>query len=275
MNLEITPLATALGAEVRGADLAHPDNETTDAILTALDKYLVLVIRKQHLSPVQYLEACRQLGPLMAQHLTDYLMPEHPEIAVLDSRKTRVGPDGNKIALGARDWHTDHTNHARPPKYTVLYALALPPTGGDTGFANMQTAYETLDVDTQAHVKELRTVNVIENHSYVSDDDKARFGQAQVHPFVRTHPGNGKKGIYVHPGKLDRIDGLEPAESHQFVNDLLERCLTPAITYRHQWQVGDMLVCDNRAVMHIAYRDYDLSAGRLMHRVIVEGEVPY
>lgn len=275
MNTQLSPLANALGVQVNEVDLNKlPDDTDMSQYQTALDNHLVLVFRNQAFTPEQYLRAARRFGEPMAQHLSEYLMENHPTIAVLDSRKLRPGPDGRIVPLGGRDWHTDHTNHARPPKYTMLYAVKLPPTGGDTGFANMQHAYESLDAATRRRIDGMRTVNVIENHDYVSMADKDRFGTAQTHPLLRTHPGNGKKAIYVHPGKLAHIEGLGEKESHAFVKDLLERTLRPEIMYRHQWRVGDLLICDNRAVMHLAYQDYDPAQTRVMQRVIIEGEVP-
>jgi len=91
---------------------------------------------------------------------------------------------------------------------------------------------------------------------------------------IRTHPETGKKAIYVHPGKLDRIVGREPEESLDFVNDLLDRVIREENTYRHKWRPGDLLLCDNRAVLHQAHRDYDMAEGRVMHRIILQGDRP-
>lgn len=276
MTLAITPLSDALGAEVTGIDLAGPvDKRDADRMEAALTERLVLVVRDQKFTPPQYLAALRLFGDTMRQHLTGLLMKEHPEIAVLDSRQTRTAPDGIYAPLGSRDWHTDHTNHARPPKITALYAVELPRSGGDTGFANMQRAYDGLPAEERDALARLRTVSKIEDHDYVSAEDREKFGVPQVHPFIRTHPVSGRKAIYVHPGKLARIEGMEPGESLAFVNALLERVITPAVTYRHKWRIGDMLLCDNRAVLHIAHRDYDPKEGRVMHRVLLEGDVPY
>ncbi|MCB1743002.1 MAG: TauD/TfdA family dioxygenase [Gammaproteobacteria bacterium] len=280
MTIQTRPLAASIGAEVEGVDLnalvEDPGrDDTLGALQRALDRHLVLVIRDQRLSPAQYLRAAGLFGDTMPQHISDYLMPEHPHIAVLDSRKTRVGAEGRAIPLGARAWHTDHTNHARPPRYTILYALALPERGGDTGFANMQLAYERLPDATRARLDTMRTVNVIENNDYVSSEHKQRYGVPQIHPLVRTHPNTGRKAIYVHPGKLAHIDGMSPAQSHDFVRELLEQGIGPDNTYRHSWRVGDMLICDNRAVMHLAYQDYDPAEKRILHRLIIEGEVPH
>jgi len=269
-------LSDALGVEVTGVDLSRPvDPDDLAAMKRAHADHLVTVVRGQKLTPEQYLAAARLFGDTMPQHLSDMLMDEHPEIAVLDSRKTIAGPDGRKAATGSRAWHTDHTNHARPPKTTVLYALSLPSSGGDTGFANMQEAYAALPEPERKALAALKTVNKIEDHDYVSAEDRAKFGAPQIHPLVRTHPDSGRKALYFHPGKTDRVGDMKPDESQNFLNDLLDKTIKPDVTYRHKWRVGDVLLCDNRAVLHLAYDDYDHAEGRVMHRIILEGEVPF
>ncbi|MDH3702053.1 MAG: TauD/TfdA family dioxygenase [Alphaproteobacteria bacterium] len=276
MTVSIKPLSDALGVEVTGVDLSRPvDPDDLAAMKRAHADHLVMVVRGQKLTPEQYLTAARLFGDTMPQHLSDMLMDEHPEIAVLDSRKTIAGPDGIKAATGSRAWHTDHTNHARPPKTTVLYALSLPSSGGDTGFANMQEAYAALPEPERKALAALKTVNKIEDHDYVSAEDRKKFGAPQIHPLVRTHPDTGRKALYFHPGKTDRVGDMAPDESQDFLNDILEKTIKPDVTYRHKWQVGDVLLCDNRAVLHLAYDDYDHAEGRVMHRIILEGEVPF
>ena len=276
MTVSIKPLSDALGVEVTGVDLSHPVSpDDLAAMKRAVADNLVMVVRDQKLTPGQYLAAARLFGDTMPQHLSDMLMKEHPKIAVLDSRKTIAGPDGRKAAIGSRAWHTDHTNHAQPPKYTVLYAVALPKSGGDTGFANMQAAYAALPEPEREKLAALKTVNKIEDHDYVSPEDRAKFGAPQIHPLVRTHPDTGRKALYFHPGKTDRVGDMAPAESQDFLNDLLDKTIKPAVTYRHKWRVGDVLICDNRAVLHVAHDDYDHAEGRVMHRIILEGEVPF
>lgn len=278
MTLRLAPLSDAIGTEVTGVDLSRPvDGEDLEAMTDALHDRLVLVVRDQSLSPPQYLDAMRLFGELMPQHLTKLLMPEHPEIAVLDSRKAHRAADGGAIPIGARDWHTDHTNHERPPKMTALYAVKLPSSGGDTGFANMQAAFAGLPPETQAELSSMITVNVIEKDTeYVSDQVRATLTRKpQRHPLIRTHPETGRKAIYVHPGKTECLDGMNSEDSRAFINDLLERVLTPAVTYRHKWRPGDLVIWDNRGTLHLAHRDYDLSEGRIMHRVILQGERPF
>tara|TARA_Y100000588_G_scaffold189780_1_gene203695 strand:+ start:742 stop:1572 length:831 start_codon:yes stop_codon:yes gene_type:complete len=275
LSLSLKPLADALGVEVRGIDLSEPvPNEVVETLKQSLRDRLVLVVRDQNLSAEQYLSAVRLFGETMEQHLSDLLMEDHPEIAVLDSRQSPMGDDGRGVPLGSKDWHTDHTNHAKPPKMTAMYSLALPRSGGDTGFANMHLAYEALSKAEKAQLGPMKTVNRIENNSYVSDEHKKRFGAVQVHPLIRTHPETGRKAIYIHPGKTAKIEGLDEDKSKAFVNRLMTQVIQPEITYRHQWQLGDLVIWDNRSISHVAYRDYDHKEGRIMQRVILAGDTP-
>jgi taurine dioxygenase len=278
MPVELSPLTPSFGVEAVGVDLAGSVSEDDlNAMREALKERLVMVVRRQNLTPEQYLAAASLFGDLMAQHLTNILMPEHPEIAVLDSRKADKDKNGQAIPTGSRAWHTDHTNHARPPKFTMLYAVKLPSKGGDTSFANMQAAFAALPAEDQARLSPMITVNVIEQDTGAVDETaRASLTAApQRHPLIRTHPDTGKKAIYVHPGKTQRIEGMEPEDTKTFVRDLLERAITPDVTYRHTWQPGDLVIWDNRATLHVAHRDYDADEGRIMHRVILEGEVPF
>jgi taurine dioxygenase len=275
MSATVNPLSNTIGAEIQGVDLSGPlPPDDLKAMKQALIDHLILVIRDQKLDPAALLSASRLFGETMEQHLTDRLMEEHPEIAVLDSRKMPPDNEGRVIPFGGRDWHTDHTNHERPPKYTALYAVKLPSEGGDTSFANMQVAYNALGTEEQRELGRLRTANKIEDFGYISAEAREKFGNLPIHPLIRTHPDTGNKAIYVHPGKLERIVGREPRESLEFIKRLLERVITPAITYRHVWRKGDLLLCDNRAVLHLAHRDYDMAEGRVMHRLLLRGERP-
>ena len=275
MGISINPLSNAIGSEILGADLSQQvSSEDFSAINSAMKKSLVVVFRGQKLEPNNLLSAVHLFGDTMEQHLTDTLMEGHPEIAVLDSREMPPDKEGKIIPFGGRDWHTDHTNHEIPPKFTALYAIKLPASGGDTSFANMHLAFDSLPSSEKVKLSSLETVNKIEDFAYIDEAAREKFGKLPIHPLIRTHPDTGRKAIYVHPGKLEKLVGMEPAESQQLIQNLLEKVLTPDICYRHKWKEGDLLLCDNRAVLHLAHHDYDLKAGRIMHRILIKGERP-
>lgn len=273
--MQLQPLTEAIGVEVTELELSRPISANTqDTLKAALAEHLVMVVRDQSFTPQSLLAAIGNFGPIMQQHLRALRLPAHPLIVALDSSQTKVGADGRYVAIGARDWHTDHAHQERPPNYTALYAVRLPETGGDTSFANMQCAYEQLPVELRRKIDDLMVITKIDDR-YSSAEDSAAHSEPHRHPLVRTHPITGKRGIFVHPGMVARFDGMQADESQTFLEDLLETAITPDITYRHQWRPGDLVITDNRGQMHVAHQDYDLSFGRILHRVLVEGEAPY
>ena len=274
-QLSIRPITDAIGAEVTGADLGKPaDGATRERLNGALAEYSLLVIRDQKLSPAGFMTASAVFGESMPQHYSQFNMPEFPNIGILSSRDSDRRPDGSYILRGTECWHTDHTNRERPPKATILYAVSLPSTGGDTSFASMRAAYAALPEEDKRRFAAMRTVNRLDRHNTARAEDKAKYDVGIVHPLVRTHPDNGTKALYFHPTKTERIVGMEPEASLALIDGLLERIIVPDIVYRHRWRVGDLVVCDNRAALHRAHADYDPAEGRLLYRVIVEGDRP-
>ena len=208
-----------------------------------------------------------------------YLVDGHPLVSVLSNRHRDSKGNPAKVATNST-WHTDHTNHLRPPKYTCLFAVSLPSSGGDTAVVNMRAAYESLPGDMQQTLHGMKTVNVFQgsaaaNYSGQSADAQAeRKPEPVLQPLVRVHPDSGKKALYFHPVKTENIVGMSPANSQKLLNDLLERSIRDEFIYRHKWRKGDMLIWDNRAAMHKAHFDYDPNEFRLLYRVLVRGELP-
>lgn len=278
MTVTITPLGPPLGAEATSVDLAGTvSDDDAEALRTALREHLVLIIRGQKLDPGQYVNGMKIFGEPIEQNEKNLVVPGHPEITQLDSRTAvSTQEDGRKMPIGSRDWHTDHTNRRKPPKMTALLAIQLPSSGGDTGFANMQSAYEGLDAAEREKLDAMKTVNALLRKNDYTDEETLQQSQkdAQTHPFIRTHPETGKRAIYVHPAKLAHFEGWTPEASKEYLYDLLDRVITPDVIYRHKWQDGDLVIWDNRALMHLAYTDYDLSEGRIMQRMCLAGDVP-
>lgn len=274
-KLSIEPITAAIGAEVTGIDLGVAvDAGARAALNQALADHSLLVIRDQKLTPAQFMAASSVFGPSMPQHYSQFNMPDFPDIGVLSSRDSDRRADGSYILRGTECWHTDHTNRERPPKATILYALSLPSKGGDTSFASMRAAYAALPEAEKRRFATLKTVNRLDRHNTARPEDKAKYDTGIVHPLVRTHPDNCSKALYFHPTKTERIVGMEPDESVALIDALLGRIIRPEIVYRHHWRVGDLLVCDNRAALHKAHADYDPAEGRLLYRIIVEGDRP-
>jgi taurine dioxygenase len=266
-EMAIRSLHPAIGAEISGIDLSAPvDALTRDALSQALAEHLALVFHDQLLTPEQYLAAAELFGPPMRQHYSQHNMPGFPDIGLVWHR------NGQRPA---ERWHTDHTNRERPPAATMLYGVEIPSAGGGTSVANMRAAYNALPKAERERLDTLRTANSLdEDHTDTRAEDREKFGKPIVHPMVRTHPVHGSRAVYFHITKAMHIEGMAPEASKAYMNDLLERMITPEIVYHHVWRKGDVLVIDDRATMHRAHGDYDRSQSRVLWRIIVEGDRP-
>jgi len=266
-TLSITPLHPALGAEVAGIDLSRPvDAPTREALGRALADHLALVFHDQNLSPAQYLAVASVFGPPMEQHYSQHNMPDLPLVGLIWHRNGQQP---------AEQWHTDHTNRARPPAATILYGVEIPSEGGATSVASMRAAYQALPDEERRRLESLTTMNSLEEgRADTRQADRQKYGAPVEHPMVRTHPVHGSRAVYFHITKATHVSGMTPEASRAYMAGLLERMIGPEIVYRHVWRKGDVLVIDNRATMHRAHGDYDRSESRVLWRVIVEGDRP-
>jgi taurine dioxygenase len=276
--MEIRPMTDHTGAEVRGIDLARPITpEARAALAGAFVEHSVLVIREQSLGPRQVLEAVALFGQVFQQHNTRFAIPECPQIHYL-SNEDRF-PDGTRYIPG-EGWHTDHSNDARPPKATVLHAVALPDRGGDTQFANMAAAYAALPAALQDRIAGLVAIHVYQSsHSTrklmaLSDANKERVPNAVLHPVVRTHPETGRRSIYINPIRIEGILGMDHKEALPLLHELLAHATAERFQYRHRWTPGDLVIWDNRCLLHKANGDYDMEQKRYLYRAMLQGDVP-
>jgi taurine dioxygenase len=277
--MNVTPLTDDTGAEVRGIDLGRPISEIDKAMLNRVFvDHSVLVIRDQHLTPQQVLAAVGLFGTIFPQHNTRFALPDCPEIHYL-SNQDRF-PDGRRYIPG-EGWHTDHSNDTRPPKATVLHAVELPDRGGDTQFANMAAAYSALPTAMQDRLGGLLAIHVYQSsHSArqlmpLSHANKERIPNAVLHPVVRTHPESGRKAIYINPIRIEGILGLDHKEALPLLAELLQHATAERFQYRHQWRPGDLVMWDNRCLLHKANGDYDMDQTRYLYRVMLQGDVPH
>ncbi len=278
MDFALTPLSRHTGAEIHGIDLARPvDAETRAALNRAFIDHAVLVFRDQHLSPPQLLEAVQMFGTVFPQHNARYKIPECPMVHYISNQDTYA--DGTRYIPG-EGYHTDHSNDAHPPKATVLHAVTLPDRGGDTQFVNMCLAYEELPEATRRRISELKATHVFQSrHSgrkllTLSSERKDLVPGEVSHPIVRTHPETGRKALYINPIRVEGIVGMDEAEAMKLLDELLAFATQERFEYRHQWRNGDMVMWDNRCLLHKANGDYDMSQVRYLYRVMLEGEAP-
>jgi taurine dioxygenase len=278
--MEIRRLTDHAGAEAVGIDLTQAVSEETKAALNqAFVEHSVLVVRDQSLKPDQVLAAVELFGSIFHQHNTRFALPECPQIHYISNQDHF--PDGTRYIPG-EGWHTDHSNDTRPPKATVLHAVTLPSEGGDTQFANMAAAYAALPAATKDRIAGLMAIHVYQNsHSTrklmgLSETNKERVPNAVLHPIVRTHPENGRKSIYVNPIRIEGILGLDHKEALPLLDELLEHAVQEKFQYRHKWRPGDLVMWDNRCLLHRAVANYEMGRyRRVLHRSVVRGTVPF
>ncbi len=273
--LDIRPLSGALGAEILGIDLAHDlSDETVAAIRAAWLEHLVIFFREQRLDPAQFLRvACRFGEPV-----------EYPFVKGLDGFP-KITPviklEHEKVNFGGL-WHSDTAYLDKPPMGTMLIARETPPRGGDTLFANMYLAYETLSDGLKRVLDSLTAVNssakadttrTREDRVRDSGRADARQEYSAEHPVVRTHPETGRKALYVNGGHTVRFSGMTEQESAPLLNYLFNHMVRPEFTCRFRWEPGSIALWDNRCTQHNPVNDYH-GYRRVMHRVTLAGDVP-
>jgi len=263
---------------VTGVDLAAPvDSATRDQLYRLFLERGALAIRGQSLTAAGVLGAVRLFGEVFPQHNTRFALPDCPEIHYLSNQDSF--PDGRRYIPG-EGWHTDHSNDVRPPKATILYAVTLPGSGGDTQFVNMAAAYESLPYATRRRLDGLMTIQVYQSsHSArklmgLSEAAKERVPNAVLHPLVRTHPETGRKSIFINPIRIEGIVGMDHREALPLLEELLAHATEARFEYRHRWQPGDLVMWDNRCLLHKANGDYDMNETRYLYRVMLKGDVP-
>jgi taurine dioxygenase len=277
-ELTMRPLTPHTGVEVTGIDLGGPVDDATRAALNqAFARYGVLVARDQALSPHALLGAVTLFGEVFPQHNTRFALPDCPQIHYISNQDKF--PDGRRYIPG-EGWHTDHSNDTRPPKATVLHAVKLPDHGGDTQFLNMAAAYDAMTDAMKSRLDGLLAIHVYQSsHSQrklmsLLDSAKERVPNAVLHPLVRTHPESGRKAIYINPIRIEGIVGLDHREALPLLDELLHHASQPRFEYRHSWRPGDLVMWDNRCMLHKANGDYDMGQVRYLYRVMLKGDVP-
>ena len=271
--MEIRPISEALGAEIIGVDFAAGvDDGTFARIREAFHEHGVIVVRDQTLTPDQHLAAARRFGAI---NFNRFFTPVAGYPGVAEVRKE---PD-QKLNIG-RDWHTDHSYDEAPALGSMLYAIEVPAVGGDTLFANMSLALESLSDGLKAFLSKLRAVHssrhVFGPRRIADPDLRARFRNADqavqdaVHPVVVRHPETGRRVLYVNPSFTVRFDGWTVEESKPMLDWLYAHATRPEFSCRVRWRKGSLALWDNRATWHMALNDYH-GHRRLMHRVTIEG----
>jgi len=281
-TVSIVPTGKALGADIKGVNLADDlDAASFRKILDAWSDHLVLRFRGQQLSDPDLERFSARLGPLdrAPQYTAGTEVTVKSDFVTVISNVVvngkPIGDLGNAEAL----WHTDMSYNEVPPMASALYALEIPATGGETGYCNMYLAYESLDPKLRKRVEGLRCKHDASRNSTGGlrrgqpENVTPRDAPGAVHPLVLTHPVTGRNALFLGRRLNAYIVGLEPQESESLLDTLWAHATKPDYSWYQEWQLGDLVLWDNRCVMH-RRNPFDASARRIMHRTQLGGQKP-
>ncbi|MEL0107252.1 MAG: TauD/TfdA family dioxygenase [Rhodospirillaceae bacterium] len=279
MTISVTKLTDAIGAEIGDVDLSNPlAADTVADIRQALLDHCVIFFRDQELSDDDLMRIGRYFGELQPLPPHRQFPGLYPEILVVEKKPEDV------INFGW-EWHSDTSHLPVPSLGSILYAIEVPKTGGDTMFANQYLAYDTLPDEMKEKLAGMKAVhangrihNTLKNNRIPEQGEEvesATYSDAwSTHPIVRTHPETGRKALYVNLTHTESIEGMSVAESQDLLHYLYEHSTQDAFTCRFKWRKGSVTFWDNRSCQHAALNDYP-GEYRLMHRVQVKGTPPF
>jgi taurine dioxygenase len=263
---------------LEGVDLRSITDAEASEFKAVLDSNGLMIVRGQTLAPDDLVKFAARFGPVEYGVREDFQLPENPDVYVISNIVENGKPKGNPNDGFA--WHTDLSFLEHPTAYTFLYALEVPPEGGNTEFASAAASYDRLSAEEKARLDALSV-----RHSYtmlhatrkgareLTEDEKQRMPDV-IHPMVRTHPATGRKALYLGPDTSLPV-GVDPKEGSELIWSLMKRTIEPDKVYAHSWRPGDLVVWDNHTMVHRA-TEYDRQRyRRLLHRVTVRGERPF
>jgi taurine dioxygenase len=278
-GIRATCTGPGLGAEVHGVDLARPlSKEAFDRIIDLFHEYQVIYFRWQSIDARSLVDFSARFGVLDVHHMTEHVIPELPQVRILSN--ARKDGRGIGITRGGMHWHSDLSYKPVPALATLLYGMDCPPEGADTQFVSMYTALEALpaaqrqliDSKRAVHDRNFRYSELYPNRPPLTPEQIAKVPPVE-HPLVRVHPQTGRKSLYVAKDVVSHIVGMERSEGRALIDALEADATQVGRVYSHRWQVGDVLVWDNRCTLHRA-TPYEDSYTRTMYRTQVRGEAP-
>ena len=292
MRVVVIPMNAALGAEVRCGDLRAADDATIVALRRAWLDHLVILVRGQQLSDADLVAFGRRFGEFQYSNpLPSPLANEgrvrqgggderYPEVTVV-SNIVENGVAQGGLGDGELIWHTDMSSFEAPPNQTLLYAIEVPPAGGETGFNNMYRAWDTLPPPLRERVNGLTLKHdaTIDAAGFVRQrfkdtDADPRAGPGAVHPLGRTHPETGRDCLYLGRRARSWVVGLALEDSERLLDELWEHATRPELAWAHGWRPDDLLMWDNRCVMH-RREPFEPTARRMLRRVVIKGTKPF
>ena len=281
MTLQIRPLSDALGAEVTGPDCSRPlDADTIDVINDAFLAHHLLCIRAEPMPAADFDRLARAFGTPKVQLLRRARHGDVETVSLLESTYRRPEDKPDDLAMvRLSGWHTDDSYFAVPAKATMLQALAIPDSGGETRFCNTRAAYEGLPEATRRRIDGMQAVHAYDTmraraRAKARTAEEAAETPEVVHPLVRTHDDTGVRAIYYNANRTDRVVGLDRGESDRLLDELYAHMTQPQYRYDHRWRPGDVLLWDNRCLVHSVNVDFPVGQKRLHQRILLEGTRP-
>ena len=273
--MQLQPIGQDFAARVTGLDFTQPLTASDQQQLKAwFARYAVLVFPGQMLTPPQFMQAVGCFGELMPQQLKQFTLPDYPLVGY---NSTDDLPRKNgKLQVRGENYHTDHSNEVAPPKATALLAITLPSSGGDTQFVDVRRAYDELPQAMKQALNGKRALHVHQSNrsprafAQLSAETLAKIPKT-TQPLVIKHPESGRNALYLNTGRMQNIEDMEDKEAFALIDQLYAHATQPRYEYRHRWQVGDLVIWDNRSVMHQANADYKPEERRYLYRLMVKG----
>jgi len=278
--ISVRPLTAHLGAEISGVKLAKDiSDEVFDAIYQAYLRYQVLLFPPQELPPGRQVEFARRFGEVQIHVMNQYHADGFPELYRLSNLDDQGRPNGRHPDKGTLYWHTDGSWRRVTGQATIIYGEVVPNIGGETHFCDMYGAYERLDPAWKSRIANLRAVHNLDfSRTQRHGEDPMSEAQRREtppvdHPVVRTHPETCRKCLYL-GDHAESIVGMPYAEGRALIEELNVLAVHPDLTYEHRWTPRELIVWDNRCVMHRATPYDPATQGRVVRRCTVLGEIP-
>lgn len=280
--LHIVPLkpGSGFGAEIIDLDINVADDATLDGVVDVFNRHGALLLRGQKLDPDALMRFIRRVGTPEGHTIQDFTLPGFPDIYVLSNRIEDGRPIGaHNDGVG---WHTDYSYKEEPVMSTMLYAVEVPEEGSDTLIADGVAAYEALPPEQREALEKLRLHHSYRHFMETREHQRRELTPEQirdnpdvVHPLIRVHPKDGRRALWPSTGTVTEIFGQEDSKDLAVLDELVEFMTSEKFVYRHKWQVGDLLMWDNRCTLHTGTLFDDKKYIRTMHRLWVKGDRPY
>jgi taurine dioxygenase len=267
---EVSPLTNHFAAEIKGLNISQAlNNQTKRALYDVFAENSVLLFREQELKPNDFLQAASNFGEIFQQSVKEFVLDDNPLVGFISSGD-RNNLTGEIIYRGI-NWHTDHSNRQVPPRATTLYGVDIPTLGGDTQFADMKALYDDLPEELKAKIDGVKALHLWKSSRSPRPMAKPDGPQPETwQPLVRINPDTGRRAIYINTARIETFDGIDDEEGFAILADLMALADSGKYEYRHKWRKGDMVIWDNRSVMHQGNPDYD--EARFLYRIMIKGD---